>query len=68
MIRILGQSQFQDWENHFFVDVKLLTSSVKWLLQYQRQDGSFTETDGYPVPLDRRLLVNCYYIHIYLMR
>lgn len=57
MVRILGQSQFQDWENHFFVDLKLLTSSVKWLLQYQKRDGSFIETDGYPVPLDRRLMV-----------
>lgn len=60
MVRVLGQSQFQDWENHYFVDLKLLTSSVKWLLQYQRRDGSFIETEEYFSPLDRRLQVNCF--------
>ena len=57
MIRILGQSQFQDWENHYYVDQRLLTNSVKWILQFQRRDGSFGETENYISPLDRRLLV-----------
>jgi hypothetical protein len=60
VIRILGQSQFQDWENHFYVDQRLLTNSVKWILQYQRRDGSFGETDNYIYPLDRRILVLFY--------
>ena len=65
VVRILSQSQFQDWENHFFVDAKLLTSSVKWLLQYQRHDGSFTETNEYPVPLDRRFMV--VWLNLYIL-
>ena len=57
MIRILGQSQFQDWENHYYVDQRLLTNSVKWILQFQRRDGSFGEKENYISPLDRRLLI-----------
>uniref|UniRef100_A0A0P5Q5G8 Macroglobulin complement-related protein n=1 Tax=Daphnia magna TaxID=35525 RepID=A0A0P5Q5G8_9CRUS len=56
VVRILGQSQFQDWENHFYVDRRLMTSSVKWILQFQRRDGSFGETEDYILPLDRRIL------------
>lgn len=52
---MLGQSQFQDWENYYFVDRKLLASSVQWILSYQNRDGSFSETDDYQLPIDRRL-------------
>jgi hypothetical protein len=68
VIRILGQSQFQDWENHYYVDQQLLTNSVKWILQFQRRDGSFGETENYISPLDRRLLVfiiEVYHIFIF---
>ena len=56
-MRVLGQSQFQDWENHYFVDRKLLTSCVQWILKHQKADGAFEESlDYYDFPLDRRLL------------
>ena len=53
VIRVLGQSQFQDWENHYFVDRKLLSSSVKWIIDQQNPDGTFHETDDYSLPIDR---------------
>jgi len=47
VIRILSQSQFQDWENHYFVDRELLSSCVKWILLHQNNDGSFHEPHKY---------------------
>ena len=58
MVRVLGQSQFQDWENHYFVDRKLLASSVQWILQQQNLDGTFVEPKGYCFPLENRPVGN----------
>lgn len=52
MIRVLGQSQFQDWENHYYVDQRLLASSVQWILKNQKRDGTFEEPEDYPFPLE----------------
>ncbi|XP_046648840.1 CD109 antigen-like [Daphnia pulicaria] len=54
VIRVLGQSQFQDWENHFFVDRRLLGTSVQWILSHQTNDGSFEDPDEYFFPLELR--------------
>ncbi len=54
VVRVLGQSQFQDWENNFFVDRRLLASSVKWILKHQKRDGTFEEPHDYPFPLEFR--------------
>ena len=54
VVRVLGQSQFQDWENHFYVDRKLLASCVQWILKFQQPDGSFYEPMGYPYPMENR--------------
>nr|CAH0103527.1 unnamed protein product [Daphnia galeata] len=51
VIRVLGQSQFQDWENHYFVDRGLLGNSDQWILTNQKRDGTF-EDDDYPFPLE----------------
>ena len=61
VVRVLGQSQFQDWENNFFVDRHLLAKSVRWLLSYQNRDGTFDETISYSFPLDRRLIAVSFY-------
>lgn len=58
VVRVLGQSQFQDWENYYYVDRRLLSTAVEWLLTYQNPDGTFEETHDYPFPLDTRLVVN----------
>ena len=47
VIRIMGQSQFQDWENNFCVDRRLLGKSVEWILNHQTNDGSFKDPDDY---------------------
>uniref|UniRef100_A0A0P5S381 Macroglobulin complement-related protein n=1 Tax=Daphnia magna TaxID=35525 RepID=A0A0P5S381_9CRUS len=52
VIRVLGQSQFQDWENHYYVDQRLLASSVQWILKNQKRDGTFEEPEDYPFPLE----------------
>lgn len=56
VLRVFSQSQFQDWENHYIIDRKLLSSCVRWILGYQNNDGSFSETRQYSYPLDRRLV------------
>uniref|UniRef100_A0A0P5Q059 Macroglobulin complement-related protein n=1 Tax=Daphnia magna TaxID=35525 RepID=A0A0P5Q059_9CRUS len=48
VVRILGQSQFQDWENHYYVDRRLLASSVEWIVSHQMSDGSFHEPEDLP--------------------
>ena len=50
VIRVLGQ--FQDWENHYFVDRRLLGNSDQWILTNQKRDGTFEEPDDYPFPLE----------------
>lgn len=53
VVRILSQSQFQDWENHYFVDRNLLSNCVKWILSHQNNDGSFYDSTGLtPGPFD----------------
>jgi hypothetical protein len=54
----LGQSQFQDWENHFFVDRRLLGTSVQWILKNQNRDGTFEEPDDYPFPLEIQSVID----------
>lgn len=58
VIRVLGQSQFQDWENHFFVDRRLLGTSVQWILKNQNRDGTFEEPDDYPFPLEIQSVID----------
>ncbi|XP_013794547.1 CD109 antigen-like [Limulus polyphemus] len=42
--RIYNLAQYPDWENYLFIDPKVISDSIKFVLKYQRSDGSFYET------------------------
>jgi hypothetical protein len=41
----------QDWEDYIYIDPQIFGHSVLWLLNYQREDGAFVETEHYQVSL-----------------
>ena len=48
VIRTLDTVSFQDWEDYIYVDPTVVGSAVMWLLNYQTEEGAFTETEHYP--------------------
>jgi hypothetical protein len=40
---------YQDWEDYIYIDPQIFGHSVLWLLNYQRDDGAFVETEHYQV-------------------
>ena len=50
-IRIFEKVSFQDWEDFIYIDPMVFGSSVMWLLNYQSEEGSFSETEHFPHPL-----------------
>jgi len=55
-IQTFIHSTFQDWENFFFVDQKIFDKSIRWLLNFQQIDGSFSETEYFiRNPLNKRM-------------
>ncbi|RZF38559.1 hypothetical protein LSTR_LSTR006154 [Laodelphax striatellus] len=42
-LRILGHASFPEWENVVFIDPKVFSAGVSWILQFQSSDGSFSE-------------------------
>ncbi|KAB7495813.1 Antigen, partial [Armadillidium nasatum] len=54
-LRCLSVANFQDWENLIYIDPKLFQRGVRFILQYQTDQGSFQETDEYIHPLDPKV-------------
>jgi len=54
-IRIFEKVSFQDWEDFIYIDPMVFGSSVMWLLNYQSEEGSFSETEHFPHPLHRAM-------------
>ncbi|XP_068210039.1 CD109 antigen-like [Palaemon carinicauda] len=54
--RLLQQAQFQDWENLIYVEPRIISKAVEWLVKWQNTDtGAFMETPSYQeVPLDKK--------------
>ncbi|XP_042213472.1 CD109 antigen-like [Homarus americanus] len=54
--RIVHQAQFQDWENLIYIEPKIISTAVEWLVKWQDPvSGAFRETPGYEdVPLDKK--------------
>ena len=50
--RILQDASFYEWENFIYIDSQIIKRNVRWLLQYQREDGSFYEITWSP---DRKM-------------
>lgn len=55
VIRIFKHASFQDWENLFYIEPQIFTRSVEWILKFQTDTGSFTETAWYYSPLDTKM-------------
>ena len=53
VIRIFQEVSFQDWEDYIYIDPEVVQSAVMWLINYQTNDGSFSETEYYPNPLHK---------------
>ena len=52
-IKIFEVVGFQDWEDYLYIDPEVFGSSVLWLINYQKIDGSFSETEFYSHPLHK---------------
>lgn len=54
--RILQQAQFQDWENLIYIEPRIISKAVEWLVKWQDPiTGAFRETPDYEnVPLDKK--------------
>ena len=55
-IRTIQQAQFSEWENLLYIDPKIISKTVKWLLQWQdKRTGVFRETSYYgKTPINRK--------------
>ncbi|XP_063236923.1 thioester-containing protein 1 allele S1-like [Bacillus rossius redtenbacheri] len=54
-IRTFKHASFPDWENNLYVEPRIFTQSVGWILEHQAEDGSFVETTAYEYPLDFKM-------------
>lgn len=55
-LQVFQHGSFQDWENEFYVEQTIFEKVVKWILDYQNLDGSFSETEHYEIfPLNKKM-------------
>lgn len=48
-------AQFQDWENIIYIEPRIISKAIEWLIKYQTPSGAFMETPAYQaVPLDKK--------------
>ncbi|XP_055936007.1 CD109 antigen-like isoform X2 [Argiope bruennichi] len=52
-VRVFHQATFQEWESFLFIDPKVISRAVRWLLKQQSFEGAFCETTTYPY--DRKM-------------
>lgn len=57
VIRLIKHASFQDWEDYFYVESRITSMAVSWILKFQTYSGSFYEPDfTYSrSPLDQRM-------------
>lgn len=46
--KIFYLAQYPEWENYLFIDPDMLRKSMEWILDHQKEDGSFYETTDRP--------------------
>ncbi|KAB7504994.1 Antigen, partial [Armadillidium nasatum] len=49
---LFQNAMFEEWENLIYVDPRVLSDSVNFLLKYQNPNGDFRETEHYNITLD----------------
>ncbi|ROT65787.1 hypothetical protein C7M84_016234 [Penaeus vannamei] len=53
--RTIQMAQFQDWENIIYIEPRIISKAIEWLIKYQTPSGAFMETPAYQaVPLDKK--------------
>ncbi|KAF2360648.1 Alpha-macroglobulin receptor-binding [Trinorchestia longiramus] len=55
VLKTLMIADFQDWENHLYVDRRILSNATAWLLDHQTEEGSFMETPHYHDPINPKI-------------
>ncbi|XP_069938701.1 CD109 antigen [Cherax quadricarinatus] len=63
--RILQHAQFQDWENIIYIEPRIISKAIEWLVKWQDPiTGAFRETPSYEkVPLDKKASSYSYGAH-----
>jgi hypothetical protein len=58
-LQVFCHATFQDWENYFLIEDKILSQLAAWLVQQQNWDGTFSETFWYHYnPLNKKMSDN----------
>lgn len=57
-VRIFEEASFYEWENHLYIDPKVIAQAVSWLLDHQTYEGSFYEVTWLP---DRKMNSTLHY-------
>ncbi|RXG67564.1 C3 and PZP-like alpha-2-macroglobulin domain-containing protein 8 [Armadillidium vulgare] len=51
---LFQNAMFEEWEYLIYVDPRVLTDAVKFMLKHQNPDGDFGETEFYNITLDHK--------------
>ncbi|CAG7731091.1 unnamed protein product [Allacma fusca] len=54
-LQIFHHASFPDWESYFYVEKRVFSSVTQWLLKHQNFDGSFSETQWFTLPLNKKM-------------
>lgn len=46
--RTLQEANFYEWENYIYIDPKVITKAIEWILEHQTSEGSFYEVTWLP--------------------
>ena len=55
VLRIFDDVSFQDWEDFIYIDPAIFGASTMWLLNYQKADGEFVETEDHEIPVHQAM-------------
>lgn len=46
--RVFQEASFYEWENYIYIDPKVITKAVEWVLEHQTPEGAFYEVTWLP--------------------
>ena len=55
-LQVFMHGTFQDWENYFLIEPRIISGVAEFLIRHQNEDGSFSEIYAYEKsPLNKRM-------------